>query len=171
VPWRHSIRAAPIEEGDGGGLDQFINAALSAEICVLVYLPPAEAQNPGLNIPLRDQMNDRLTFGTCGYPSLIEGLSELAKTLSYVACIGVNRHDERRFRACGPTPVRCDSLWILVAHPLRSTTPTVWQGIEADFVSMAPQFVKVLANQSLMPFILREDYDQRGPTHAPIREL
>jgi hypothetical protein len=50
-------------------------------------------------------VNDRLSFVTCGYPSLIEGLLELAKTLSYVACIGVNRYDQRRFRTCGPAAV------------------------------------------------------------------
>jgi hypothetical protein len=50
-------------------------------------------------------VNDRLSFGACGHPGLIEGLSELAKTLAYVACIGVNRYDERRFRACGPATV------------------------------------------------------------------
>jgi hypothetical protein len=50
-------------------------------------------------------VNDRLNFGARGYPSLFEGLSELAKTLSYVACIGVNRYDERRFRACGPAAI------------------------------------------------------------------
>lgn len=93
MPWWSSIRAAPIKEGDGGGFDQFINAAVSAVICVLVYLPPTEAQDPGLNSPLRDQVNDCLTFGTRGKPSLFEGLSELAETPVYVACIGVNRYD------------------------------------------------------------------------------
>ena len=105
MPWWRNVQAAPFEEGDGGGLDQFVNAGLSAVIRVLVYLPPAEALNPGLDIPLRDQVNDRLTFGTCGYPSLIEGLPKLAKTPVCVACIGVNRYDERRSRTCGPAAV------------------------------------------------------------------
>ena len=116
-------------------------------------------------------MNDRLSFVTCGYPSLIEGLLELAETLFYVACIGVNRYDERRFRACGPAPVRYDSLWISLAHPLLSATPTAWQGFDANVVSRAPQSVKVLADQLFMPVVLSKDYDLRGLTHAPIRGL
>jgi hypothetical protein len=50
VPWWRSVQAAPIEEGDGGGLDQFVNAGLSAVIRVLVYRFSPEALDPGFEI-------------------------------------------------------------------------------------------------------------------------
>jgi hypothetical protein len=50
-------------------------------------------------------VNDRLIFGARSEPSLFEGLPKLAKTPVCVACIGVNRYDERRFRACGSAAV------------------------------------------------------------------
>jgi len=56
------IGAAPVKESDRSARDQFVDTAFSAVIHELVYRPTAEAQDPGLNAPLRDKVNDSLTL-------------------------------------------------------------------------------------------------------------
>ena len=51
-------------------------------------------------------MRYRLTFGACGRPGPFKSLPELAKTPLHVACVGVNRYDQRRSGASG-TMVGC----------------------------------------------------------------
>ena len=168
--WR-CVRAAPLKERRSRARYQSIHAALAAVVCDLIHRPVVEAENPGLDVSLRDQVNDHLDVGACGQIRAFESFTELANPPTHLARIGINRYDQRCLGALGPLAICPDRLRIAFTHPLLSTPSCAGQRLKPDFVPLVAEPGQVAADQPLVPLVLGEDHDLRGPTHAPIREL
>jgi len=114
---RVGIWAAPIVERSGRKGDQRIDAGLPTVILLLVYRATVQTQDPGLNVALRDQVNDRFAVTTCLLFSLLEGYTELPDAPFDAIGVGIDDNRERGVGTRGSRATRLNQLRVLISDP------------------------------------------------------
>ena len=61
---RYGVGPAPFEEGLRGGHDQVLDCGVAAEVGLFVDSMAVEIENPGFDVPFRNQMNNSLFGGS-----------------------------------------------------------------------------------------------------------
>ncbi len=136
-----------------------------------IYALVIEAQYPGFNAPLGDDVGDAFAVVSFHGASGGESVAQLPVTPVHSTGIGIYRDNEgslgfRRSRA-----KRLDSLRISVSDPLLSASSAAWQGLDANLVTFEAVPVKIKAHKTSVAFVFGETDDERRSTHAPTRAL
>lgn len=169
MSWHSSIGAAPVKESDRCGRDQCVDICFSAIISELVYLPAAETQNPSLNTPFWDEVNDSLFCRSSSQFGFTKSFSKLLKAPFNIARVGIKHNNQRGFRACRPSTVTLDLRCVMLAHPLFSAASTAWQ-IHVSNLGLIIESQQVPADKSLVALVFSKDNELGRFTHVPSRE-
>jgi hypothetical protein len=104
----------------GSGHDLLIDTWFRTIVCIFIHVSAAETQNPSLDVPFGNQVNNRLAGGARCRSCFAERILKLLETPRYIAGVCIDRYDQRRPHPRRPLPVCLDCLYVLLAYPLFS---------------------------------------------------